>query len=143
MRIIAAEVAIAPEGRPEVEVGMLPLDLDLPGPCAGMPFGRRVIVRLTLHTSRGDLTINQHVALREEEPDRPIVSLDLPGDQYRALCRSMERKHDPPPDALGGGVPRPKEPPRRGDVIALVVEHLQNLASAESKGDQAHGEPEP
>lgn len=124
MRIIAAEVAIAPEGYPEVEVGMLPLDLDCPGPRAGMlskgtemsferrgaiireaqrqaaldtltsGFGNTVTVRLTLHTSRGDLTIRQRVVLREEEPpeqSEPSEIANLPEQQYRALARSVEQ----------------------------------------------------
>ena len=137
MRIIAAEVAIAPENHPEVEVGMLPLDLDLPGPWPGMEIshelraaitreealrranmnagmlgsGRTVRVRLTLHTSRGDLTMIQQVALREEEPPEQSEATDLvnlPRDQYRALLRSVEQGTRPEvsvprdDDLLGG-----------------------------------------
>ena len=135
MRIIAAEVCITPEGQPEVELGMLPLDVDLPGPWAGMlakapemsfeyrraiiaqrqaamdavtsSSGRTVSVRLTLHTSRGDLTIRQQVVLGEEEPEQPGATdpSDLPREQYRALLRSVERKpvaSDPGGDDLLG-----------------------------------------
>ena len=138
MRIIAAEVAIAPEGHPEIEVGMLPLDLDLPGPWAGMlasgspgyraavmltaqrqavlnavtsGSGHTVSVRLTLHTSRGDLTIRQQVVLREEEPPEQSDATDtanLPEQQYRALARSVEQGARPKlsvprdDDLLGG-----------------------------------------
>jgi hypothetical protein len=100
MRIIAAEVAITPQGQPEVEVGMLPLDLDLPGPCFGMTSHGSgwVKVRLTLHTSRGDLNIVGSVQLPHEKlPEDLGISdlLDPPSEhsrkQYLALLRSVER----------------------------------------------------
>jgi hypothetical protein len=104
MRIIAAELANAPENHTEVEVGMLPLDLDLPAPRPGMSDYRRTVnVRLTLHTSRGDLTVTQKVRLREEDPRQgePAHPDDLPSDQHEALTASVEQRpmsggDDPP-----------------------------------------------
>jgi hypothetical protein len=133
MRIIAAEVAITPENHPEVEVGMLPLDLDLPGPSdrvaadspvtearrfreallRGVVTGRTVTVRLTLHTSRGDLTIRQPVVLQAEEPPEQTEALDqveLPRRQYQALLRSVERASDPDPGLSGYYARLPRRP---------------------------------
>jgi hypothetical protein len=115
MRIIAAEVTIAPLGQPEVEVGMLPLDLDLPGPPPGMSAAGIVTVRLTLHTSRGDLTIRHPVRLDAEEPLEQTEApeeVNLPREQYRALLRSAERRAEPPerPGSAGSHARLPRRP---------------------------------
>jgi hypothetical protein len=139
MRIIAAEVAIAPQNQLEVELGMLPLDVDLPGPPPGMRSSGVVTVRLTLHTSRGDLTIKQQLALEEEDtlgpaqapvPDARFQALPFasvlarrsPEDlavgraQYEALLRSVERRYEPIDPGVSGFHARlPRRPYGPGD----------------------------
>src|SRR5262249_1010985 len=88
-----------PLAQPEVEVGMLPLDLDLPGPPPGMSAAGIVTVRLTLHTSRGDLTIRHPVRLDAEEPLEQTEApeeVNRPREQARGLLRSGERRSEPP-----------------------------------------------
>lgn len=109
---------------------MLPLDVELPGPPPGMRSAIRV--RLTLHTSRGDLTIRQPLDLREENTlgvlevealmresitanqahGVPAIDLAVSRAQYEALLRTAERRASRPtesPDmeadtgARGGG----------------------------------------
>jgi hypothetical protein len=127
MRIIAAEVAITPQNHPEVEVGMLPLDLDLPGPSDMLAAGGVINVRLTLHTSRGDLTFRQPVRLREEEPTEQPEDPDLvnlPRNQYLALLRSVEhpsRDDDLGPGFTGFQARLPRRPSAPSDQAMVVL----------------------